>query len=36
MVCMRGRRNILRFWFGGLKGRDHWEESGVGGKLILR
>jgi hypothetical protein len=24
------------FWLGGPKGRDHWEDLGVGGRLILR
>jgi hypothetical protein len=24
------------FWFGGPKGRDHWEDLGVGGRKTLR
>jgi hypothetical protein len=27
---------IIGFWFGGLKGRDHWEDLGVGGRITLR
>jgi len=27
---------IIGFWFGGLKGRDHWEDLGVGGRINLR
>jgi hypothetical protein len=23
-------------WLGGLKGRDHWEDIGIGGKITLR
>jgi hypothetical protein len=26
----------IGFWFGDLKGRDHWEDLGVGGWIILR
>jgi hypothetical protein len=28
-------RSVYRFWFGGLKGRDHLEELGVGGRITL-
>jgi hypothetical protein len=32
-----GRGEVFRgFCFGGLKGRDHWEDLGVGGRIILR
>jgi hypothetical protein len=24
------------FWLGGLKGRDHWEDLGIGGRITLR
>jgi hypothetical protein len=24
------------FWLGGPKGRDHWEDLGVGGRITLR
>jgi hypothetical protein len=24
------------FWLGGLKSRDHWEDLGVGRRIILR
>jgi hypothetical protein len=24
------------FWVGGPKGRDHWEDLGVGGRITLR
>jgi hypothetical protein len=24
------------FWLGGPKGRDHWEDLGVGGKITLK
>jgi hypothetical protein len=24
------------FWLGGLKGRDHWEDLGVGERITLR
>jgi hypothetical protein len=36
VACM-GRGEVLTgFWFGGTKGRDHWEDLGVGGRIILR
>jgi hypothetical protein len=28
-------RGVYRFWLGGLKVRDHWEDLGVGGKKTL-
>jgi hypothetical protein len=24
------------FWMGGSKGRDHWEDLGIGGRITLR
>jgi len=27
---------FTEFWLGGPKGRDHWEEVGVGGRITLR
>jgi hypothetical protein len=27
---------FTRFWLGGPKARDHWEDLGVGGKMGLR
>jgi hypothetical protein len=24
------------FWFGGPRGKDHWEDLGVGGRITLR
>jgi hypothetical protein len=27
---------FLGFWLGGLEGRDHWEDLGVGGRITLR
>jgi hypothetical protein len=27
---------FTRFWLGGPKVRDHWEDQGVGGRIILR
>jgi hypothetical protein len=31
-----GGEVFKRFWLGGLKGRDNWEDLGVGGTIILR
>jgi hypothetical protein len=32
-----GRREVfIVFWLGGLKGRDHWGDLGVGGRITLR
>jgi hypothetical protein len=32
-----GRGEVFTgFWLGGLKGRDHWEDLGVGGRINLR
>jgi len=29
-----GRGDVFtRFWFGGAKGRDHWEDLDVGGRI---
>jgi hypothetical protein len=27
---------LTRFWLGGHKARDHWEDLGVGGRITLR
>jgi hypothetical protein len=27
---------FIGFWLGGPKGRDHWEDLGVGGRITLR
>jgi hypothetical protein len=29
------KRNITKFWLENLKGRDHLEDLGIGGKIIL-
>jgi len=29
-------KGVYRFWLGGPKGRDHWEDLGVGGRITLR
>jgi hypothetical protein len=32
-----GRGEVFTgFWFGDPKGRDHWEDLGVGGRITLR
>jgi hypothetical protein len=36
-VTRRGRGKVFTgFWLGGPKGRDHWEDLGVGGRITLR
>jgi len=31
-----GREEVFTgFWFGGPKGRDHWEDLGIGGRITL-
>jgi hypothetical protein len=36
-VARMGRGEVFTgFWFGGPKGRDHWEDLSVGGRIILR
>jgi hypothetical protein len=36
-VARMGRGKIFTgFWLGGQKGRDHWEDLGVGGRITLR
>jgi hypothetical protein len=36
-VARMGRGEVFTgFWFGGPKGREHWEDLGVGGKILLR
>jgi hypothetical protein len=35
-VARMGRGEVFTgFWLGGLKVRDHWEDPGVGGRIIL-
>jgi hypothetical protein len=34
-VARRGEV-FTRFWLGGPKGRDHWKDLGVSGKITLR
>jgi len=37
MWHVRGRGEVLTgFWLGGPKARCHWEDLGVGGRIILR
>jgi hypothetical protein len=32
-----GRGEVFTgFWLGGPKGRDHWEDLGIGGRITLR
>jgi hypothetical protein len=33
--CGEGR-GVPGFWFGDLKGGDHWEDIGIGGRITLR
>jgi hypothetical protein len=36
-VAHMGRGDVFTgFWLGGPKGRDHWEDLGVGGRITLR
>jgi hypothetical protein len=28
-------KDIYRFWLGGSKGKDYWEDLGVGGRITL-
>jgi hypothetical protein len=32
---MREGRGVKGFWLEGLKGRDHWEDLGIGGRITL-
>jgi hypothetical protein len=36
MTHMGERRGVYRVWLGGPKGRDHWENLGMGGRITLR
>jgi hypothetical protein len=36
VASMGEGRSVYRFWLGGPKARDHWEDIGVGGRIILR
>jgi hypothetical protein len=31
-----GREVLTRFWLGGPKARDHWEDLGVGERITLK
>jgi hypothetical protein len=36
-VARMGRGEVFTgFWLGGLKGRGHWKDLGVGGRITLR
>jgi hypothetical protein len=35
IACMGGMRNAYKFWLGNLKGRDHAEDLGIDGRIIL-
>jgi hypothetical protein len=35
VACMREGRSVHRFWLGGSKVRDHWEDLGIGGRITL-
>jgi hypothetical protein len=36
-VASMGREEVFTgFRLGGLKGREHWEDLGIGGRIILR
>jgi hypothetical protein len=36
-VARMGRGEVFTgFWLGGSKGRDHWEDLGIGGRITLR
>jgi hypothetical protein len=32
---MGEERSVYRFWLGSPKGRDHWQDLGVGGRIAL-
>jgi hypothetical protein len=34
VACMG--EGFIWFWLGGLEGRDHWEDLGIGGMVTLR
>jgi hypothetical protein len=35
-VARLGRREVcIGFWWGNLRERDHWGDTGVGGRIIL-
>jgi hypothetical protein len=36
VACMGRGEVFTGFWLGGPKGRDHWEDLGVGGRITLR
>jgi hypothetical protein len=36
MECMGGGEVFTKFLLGVLRGRDHWEDLGIGGRITLR
>ena len=36
VACMGERRSDTEFWWGNLRERDHLEDTGVDGRIILR
>jgi hypothetical protein len=36
VACMGEEKGVYRVLVGGLKGRDHWEDLGIGGRITLR
>jgi hypothetical protein len=35
-VARKGKeRGVIEFWWGNLRGRDHWGDPGVDGRIIL-
>jgi hypothetical protein len=36
VACEGERRYVYRVWFGNLKERDHLEDKGVGGRIMLK
>jgi hypothetical protein len=33
VACMGEGGGVYRFWLGGLKGRYHWEDIGIDGRI---
>jgi hypothetical protein len=36
VACMAREEVFMGFWLGGPKGRDHWEDLGIGGRITLK
>jgi hypothetical protein len=36
VACMGMGEAFTGFWLGGPKGRNHWEDLGIGGRITLR